>query len=138
MVCIHCGHKKTQVTNSRPHKSAASVWRRRFCPNCQNTVTTYEMVASQYLPLITYPNPKLAPERFNTFRLALSFSQMLAEDDEQAAQELAITVAQKIIAAGHHEIALESLIDYSYQTLVNFDKTAGMQYGVRYGAIKLP
>jgi len=43
MVCIYCG-TKTEVTNSRFNKRTNSVWRRRHCPNCGQTVSSYENI----------------------------------------------------------------------------------------------
>lgn len=137
MVCIYCGHKKTNVVNSRPHRSAASVWRRRHCPNCQQTLTTYETIASQHLPLVNYPDNR-SPQRFSTFRLAQSFAQILGTDDEGVVYELSLTVVQKIISSGHHEIELAQLTQYSYRTLVSYDRVAGTQYGIKHGVIDLP
>ena len=42
MKCPICGSKGLKTTNSRPTLSGNQTWRRKQCPKCQSSITTYE------------------------------------------------------------------------------------------------
>ena len=49
MHCIYCTAKKTEVENTRITNSGATIWRRRKCPSCNETFSTYESPALDFL-----------------------------------------------------------------------------------------
>lgn len=52
MECPYCHKSLTEVTNSRPTKGNAQIWRRRKCSSCGDTFTTHEVVDLSHLIVI--------------------------------------------------------------------------------------
>ena len=138
MICINCS-SPTKVTNSRPHKKTPSVWRRRQCTACQTVFTTMEMIAdtAYSFEVVGSDGHKQAfslPRLMVAIAAALSHRPAPASADE--AYWLAQTIAQNIQATASDRITSAALADESLAVLSNFDATAGLQYGARYGLIK--
>lgn len=133
MICIYCLQENTKVVNSRAHKKNASVWRRRHCPSCQKTITTYERVSAELLPGVIANDNK--PKTFSHGKLLMSIYKELPDtnDDPDIAEALAITVEQKLLIAQVKELTSEIIARYTYETLVAFDKIAGARYGLSHG-----
>lgn len=135
MICIKCSHD-TKVTNSRPHKKTPSVWRRRQCLSCGATFTTNEVVADDsYLFYVLSGDRK---EAFSLPRLMFSIGQALSHRHDIAddAYWLAQTVAQSVQATASDTVEVRSLAETTWQTLAQFDATAGISYGARHGLLK--
>ena len=131
MICIKCSHD-TKVTNSRPHKKTPSVWRRRQCLSCGATFTTNEVVADDsYLFYVVRGNEK---EAFSLPRLMFSIGQALSHRHDIAddAYWLTQTVAQSVQATASDTVEVRSLAETTWQTLAQFDATAGISYGARH------
>ena len=52
MRCPYCSSENTQVKDSRPTEEAASIRRRRVCPDCGGRFTTFERVQLRELVVI--------------------------------------------------------------------------------------
>ncbi len=52
MRCPYCGSLETQVKDSRPTDDAASIRRRRVCPDCGGRFTTFERVQLRELTVV--------------------------------------------------------------------------------------
>lgn len=52
MRCPYCGSLETQVKDSRPSEDAATIRRRRFCPDCGGRFTTFERVQLRELIVV--------------------------------------------------------------------------------------
>jgi len=46
--CPCCGGGKAKVYDSRVRDSMGTIWRRRKCPACSHTWSTYEIGAAEY------------------------------------------------------------------------------------------
>jgi transcriptional repressor NrdR len=137
MICIRCSND-TKVINSRPHKKTPSVWRRRQCLACGAIFTTNEIVADDaYTLTVVETDGSRTP--FSLPRLMMSLSGSLAHRPTPASYDeaywLAQTVAQSLEANATDAIALNALTEMAHETLSNFDATAGMYYGAKYGII---
>lgn len=132
MICINCGTRNTQVKNSRPSKKEASIWRRRFCPQCQTTFTTREEV--DYTGLITIED---APEPdFSLPRLSVYLARQLAHRGPQAADE-AYWLARTIqLSLPVPRITLASLVELTHQVLSRFDAVAALKHAAAHGLIE--
>ena len=99
MKCINCFHVKTHVTNSRPH-SKPSVWRRRTCPKCQTTFTTYERPSLDEQPILVHDGQTMP---FNIGRLTISIARSFQHNLHAARYDslrLAETVEAKLLTSG--------------------------------------
>lgn len=52
MECPYCHKPLTEITNSRPTKENAQIWRRRKCLNCGEIFTTHEIIDLSHLTVI--------------------------------------------------------------------------------------
>jgi len=138
MICIKCSNE-TKVTNSRPHKKTPSVWRRRECRACGTVFTTTEVVSdSTYQFTVVHPEKVLSefslPRLMFSIASALNHRQTASVADES--YWLAQTVAQAVQATATDTVTSSALASQVYETLTNFDATAGIQYGARHGLIR--
>ncbi len=132
MLCINCSNQKTNVVNSRTHKSSAQVWRRRRCPICQCTFTTYERVSSaDELSVQDAAGKRTA---FKPGKLILSVLNCLNYSEEKAAQAfwLIETIENQLLKKADLLVTKEDIASITHKTLTSFDKLAGEQYAVRH------
>jgi transcriptional repressor NrdR len=66
MECPYCHKQVTFITNSRPTKNNAQVWRRRKCSNCAEVFTTHEIIDLSHLIVIKKSG---VAERFSQAKL---------------------------------------------------------------------
>ncbi len=66
MECPYCHKPVTVVTNSRPTKENAQIWRRRRCVNCKAVFTTHEVIDLSHLVVIKKSGQ---PEMYNHMKL---------------------------------------------------------------------
>jgi transcriptional repressor NrdR len=135
MFCINCFHPTTRVANSRPHKKRPSVWRRRTCPKCQTTFTTYERPSLAENRMITLPSGEAG--LFNLGRLVISIASAFTHQPDDAKYHslwLAQTV-EDILSTEYPTITPDDIAAVTHQTLKQFDELAAIQYGARHGLI---
>lgn len=136
MICVYCLNKKTITPNSRPHKKAPQVWRRRHCPNCKKTFTTYERPSLEDVVVLDAQNRSV---RFSPGRLVISIHAALVNipDAANASYELARTIEQRVVARYDlsSPITISAIANEAYQTLKQFDELSAIQYGARHRLI---
>lgn len=133
MQCIVCG-ADTRVSNSRPHKTTPSVWRRRNCKSCNTAFTTWETVHDDdYEFMVTNGKHKTS---FSLPRLLVSIYACLAHRTAPTVADdaywLATTVAQQIQLTASNNVTVEALTTATRETLLRFDELAGLSYGARH------
>ncbi len=131
MVCIYCKHK-TQVTNSRLQINSNTVWRRRFCPNCSNIMTTQESYCLSSLLLVKHQK-KI--EAFNSEKIFLSIYQVLDhfKDAIDRASYLTKIVTNKILSqVSDSQIASNEIFNIIVITLSRYDKLAAKKYSANH------
>ena len=135
MICIYCLHNKTLTPNSRPHKKSAQVWRRRRCPSCGKTFTTYERPSLEDIVVAT-GNTK---EQFSLGRLTISIYESMSSMPaaKTVSYELARTVEHAMIRRYDisSPITPSAIADETYTVLKHYDELCGLQYGARHGLI---
>lgn len=130
MVCLFCRHASTAVVNSRSNRQQPRVWRRRVCPQCGGTVTTYERIANKELPLV---QAAMGSSRLSLPRLMLSIHRELPARDNRSADDawaLAETVVDKLLQTPTDPLQATRIAALTYETLHAFDQTAGLRYGL--------
>lgn len=136
MICIYCLHKKTQTANSRPHKSTTQVWRRRHCPSCGRTFTTYERPSLEDIKII---RNKQHTEVFSIGELAASIYGSIAHLPQAGTHsyELARTVELRLIQKYDitSPITIGAIAKETHSALTAYDATCGLQYGISHGLI---
>ncbi len=132
MICINCFHEKTKIVNSRQNKKYPIVWRRHYCPNCQQSFTTYEQPANETLQVTD--NSLKTP--FNLGKLIVSIAKSFQHDEYKAdtySYDLAITIRQKL--AKRTMISSQELASLCLSTLEAFDYIAALQYAAQHKLI---
>lgn len=137
MFCIHCGHKNTKVTNSRPHKKRATIWRRRACTSCGANFTTLELVTDENTLQVTRGKKS---EKFSTPRLLVSLYPHLSDQANAAddASHIAQTVYEQLLIKKTPTLDKQEIISSTYEVLERFDRNAALKYALHYGMISLP
>ena len=137
MFCIHCGHKNTKVTNSRPHKKRATIWRRRTCTSCGAVFTTLELVADENTLRIGLGQKS---EKFSLPRLLVSLFPHLSERNTAAddAMHIAQTTYEHLLLKNKTKVDTRELVSATYEVLERFDRNAALKYALHYGMISLP
>lgn len=137
MFCINCLNLDTAVINSRPSKKIASVWRRRRCPQCRKTFTTYEQPSLSDSQIIIRTDT--TKDTFNLGRLLLSIAASFSHNAHKAQYEsiaLAQTVENTLLTRSKDQPLTPLVIaETTYQTLQRFDQLAAMQYGAKHQLI---
>jgi len=135
MFCINCFHPTTKVTNSRPNKKQAAIWRRRHCPSCNLTFTTNER------PIIN-ENRKIRGQGgtaslFNPGRLILSIAAAFThapETGKEVAYWLARTVENEL-ATQRETLSADDIAAITHKVLKKFDELAAIQYAAQHQLI---
>lgn len=136
MFCVNCFNPNTQVANSRPNKKQPSVWRRRKCPQCGTTFTTYErpsLADNKSIDLLSG-----GTDTFNLGKLILSISKAFTHsprDGEYNTLWLAQTV-EDTLSSQHETITLEDIEAVTHTTLKRFDELAAVQYAAQHQMIE--
>ena len=134
MICINCFHEKTTVANSRAAQKTSEVWRRRHCPQCKASFTTYER-PSLVQKSIYHGDRETTP--FSLSKLTLSIAAALAHSPksrELHSLSLAQTVEQLLLREVR-EPSVGDIIAITHQVLNRFDAVAGLQYAAQHGII---
>ena len=133
MKCINCFHVKTHVTNSRPH-SKPSVWRRRTCPKCQTTFTTYERPSLDEQPILAHDGQTMP---FNIGRLTISIARSFQHNLHAARYDslrLAETVEAKLLTSGT-SLSADDIAAVAHATLKHYDPVAAVQYAAQHDLV---
>lgn len=140
MICINCFHRKTSVTNSRPHKKGSGTWRRRECTNCGHAFTTYEKPALESKIAVAYDaaGTELLSAPFSLSKLTLSIAASFTHD--KTAQQLhslplAETVEQQLISQVKQP-SNDDIAAVTHQVLKRFDELAALQYAATHGLVE--
>lgn len=141
MICVNCFHGKTKVTNSRPHKKNPGTWRRRNCPDCGITFTTYEKPALDDSVTVHYPGEggkKGLSAAFSLSKLTLSVAASFPHDAvtrQLHSLSLAETVEQLLISQVKQP-SVDDIAATTHQVLKRFDELAALQYAAAHGLVE--
>lgn len=129
MICINCFHSSTSVTNSRPHKTMSSVWRRRICRECRAVFTTVERPDLRF-STINIDHDKAG---FNLGKLIISIAAAFQHDPNRGiehASALADTVVSKLSL--HPIITSDTIAAETLTALKHFDQKAALAYQLQH------
>lgn len=135
MFCINCFSKSTQIANSRPNKKQPIVWRRRHCPKCGITFTTYERPSLAENKSIHLPSG--VSDTFNLGKLTLSIAKAFTHDPETAEYN-ALWLAQTVedtLSSQQTTMTPEDIEAVTHSILKRFDELAAVQYAAQHHLI---
>lgn len=126
MVCPYC-RVKTRVVNSRPQRRRYQVWRRRQCPGCQATTTSYERLAPESVVSVRLAGGRRLP----LAEIAVGgpiYAALGADSEAEAAAALTQTCLAKVFDRQQAEISQQQLELIIYQTLRPYSRRAALRY----------
>lgn len=132
MFCVNCFSKSTNVVNSRPSKKQPSVWRRRRCPKCGTTFTTFERPSLAENKQVRLPSGKI--ETFNLGKVVLSIARAFTHDPG-AAEYHSLWLAQSVedtLSSQREVLTPEDIAAITHNVLKRFDELAALQYAARH------
>ncbi|HEY5695253.1 MAG TPA: hypothetical protein VIQ80_00250 [Candidatus Saccharimonadales bacterium] len=135
MFCINCFNSTTRVANSRPNKKQPTVWRRRTCPKCEITFTTYERPSLADNKPIQLSNGGSEP--FNLGKLTLSIAKTFTHSPRSGEYDafwLAQTV-EDLLGSQREVITPEDIEAATHHVLKRFDELAALQYAAQHHMI---
>ena len=131
MKCPFCGDQESKVVDSRHSDDGLSIRRRRECMNCQRRFTTYEMVES--LPIIVVTRNG---SRQNFDRNKLISSMIRAFDkrrvDMTDLERIATEIEQTIQNNLEREITTERVGEMVMERLKTLDEVAYIRFASIY------
>ena len=129
MECPYCNKPLTFITNSRPTKNNAQVWRRRFCSNCGEIFTTHEIIDLSHLTIIKKSGET---ERFNRMKLysgiyGATIGSKLP-NREFVVDKITREVEKKILSLKQKKIASNDISKLVLQSLKKSSPTTFLRY----------
>ena len=131
MICIYCGNKTTEVTNSRARKQSSGVWRRRRCTVCAQDFTTDETPRS--IIKVAHGNSTAAAIPLSSSKLTISIWKSFQHDPHLGslvAGDLALTVIAKVTPST--SVTPAEIAQVAYQTIRRYDESAGLTYALQH------
>jgi len=129
MECPYCHQQQTFVTNSRPSKGNAQIWRRRHCSNCGEIFTTHEIIDLSHLFVIKKSGEK---ERFSEIKLysgiygatigsKISHRELVVDRVTRDVEKEILFLKKKSVSSGEiADLVLNKLKKESPQTFLRF------------------
>ncbi|HKC05093.1 MAG TPA: ATP cone domain-containing protein [Patescibacteria group bacterium] len=129
MECPYCHKQLTFVTNSRPTKNNAQVWRRRYCENCKETFTTHEVIDLSHLVVIKKSGQA---ERFSQAKLysgiyGATIGSKLP-NREFVVDKITREVEKKILSLKKKKLASQEITDIVLEGLKKSSPTTFLRY----------
>ena len=128
MKCPICGSKGLRTTNSRPTLSGNQTWRRKQCPKCQSSITTYEKPDLGWLNIKDDSGSSVRTYKKAVLYKSLISSLSADELDEIDVDNLIDSIEQKIVAMHKTIIAKKDLIKIVLDTLKPISLKAYISY----------
>lgn len=125
MVCPKCGHRETQVTDSRD--GPESIRRRRECLNCRYRFTTHEKVET---PVVLVLKKNGDQERFDPEKIRRGVHISCKNRPVTSAQvdSLVEEVASRIYFTGKEEISSKEIGGQVQELLYELDQVAYLRF----------
>lgn len=131
MRCPFCGHKDTQVKDSRPTEENATIRRRRLCPECSSRFTTFERVQLRELSVLKSDGEKVP---FDREKLARSLQIALRKRpvDEDRVERIVNGIQRRLETLGESEIPTKVIGEMVMDALAEMDQVAFVRFASVY------
>lgn len=131
MRCPFCGHKDTQVKDSRPTEENAAIRRRRLCPECSSRFTTFERVQLRELSVLKSDGEKVP---FDREKLARSLQIALRKRpvDEDRVDRIVNGIQRRLETLGESEIPTKVIGEMVMDALAEMDQVAFVRFASVY------
>ena len=135
MKCPFCGSTNTQVKDSRDTIDETAIRRRRECPDCGGSFTTYERVQLQDLTVVKKNGERVPFDREKLLRsisLAVSKCGISSFEIERLVEE----IRRELENSGIAEISSKSIGEKVMDRLIKINKVAYIRFASVYKDFK--
>ena len=131
MRCPFCGHKDTQVKDSRPTEENATIRRRRLCPECSSRFTTFERVQLRELSVVKSDGEKAPFDREKLARsLLIALRKRPVEEDR--VERIVNSIQRRLETLGESEIPTKVIGEMVMEHLAELDQVAFVRFASVY------
>ncbi len=131
MRCPYCGATDSQVKDSRPADDAASIRRRRVCPDCGGRFTTFERVQLRELMVLKKSGRRVPFDRDKLMRsLAISLRKRPVEPER--IERLVNGIVRQLENSGESDIESGHIGEMVMEGLANLDQVAYVRFASVY------
>ena len=131
MICPFCGHDETQVKDSRPSEDNSSIRRRRQCPACAASFTTFERVQLRELMVIKKDETRTTFEREKLVRsINISCRKRPVHPDQ--IELVANSIQRRLESSGEIEIPSKVVGELVMDALKELDRVAYLRFASVY------
>ena len=131
MRCPYCSSENTQVKDSRPTEEAASIRRRRVCPDCGGRFTTFERVQLRELVVIKRSGRRVP---FDRDKLSKSIEVALRKRpiEPDRVERLISGIVRQLESLGESEIPSSAIGGLVMEALKGLDPVAYVRFASVY------
>jgi transcriptional repressor NrdR len=131
MRCPYCGSLETQVKDSRPTEDAASIRRRRVCPDCAGRFTTFERVQLRELTVAKKSGRRVPFDRDKLMRsVEVALRKRPVEADR--VERMVSGIVRQLESQGEAEIPSERIGELVMEGLRSLDSVAYVRFASVY------
>ena len=131
MRCPFCGHRDTQVKDSRPTEEHASIRRRRYCTSCGSRFTTFERVQLRELTVLKKNGEKSLFEREKLER-SLKIALRKRPTDDDRIERIVNGIQRRLESLGENEIPTKVIGEMVMDVLSDLDPVAYVRFASVY------
>lgn len=131
MKCPYCGNADTQVKDSRPSEDGLAIRRRRYCAACQSRFTTFERIQLRELTVLKKSGERRIFDRDKIVQ-AIAIACRKRPVDEDAVEQMASRIAQKLEASGDSEVPTAYIGELIMEELKKVDQVAYIRFASVY------
>ena len=131
MRCPFCGHKDTQVKDSRPTEENATIRRRRLCQECSSRFTTFERVQLRELSVLKSDGEKVPFDREKLLR-SLQIALRKRPIEEERMERIVNGIQRRLETLGESEIPTKVIGEMVMEALAEMDQVAFVRFASVY------
>ena len=131
MRCPYCSSLDTQVKDSRPTDDAASIRRRRVCPDCGGRFTTFERVQLRELMVVKKSGRRVPFDRDKLMR-SLEIALRKRPVEPERVERMVNGIVRQLESSGEAEIASSAIGELVMEGLKGLDDVAYVRFASVY------
>ncbi|HYP56842.1 MAG TPA: transcriptional regulator NrdR [Beijerinckia sp.] len=131
MRCPYCGSLETQVKDSRPTDDAASIRRRRICPDCGGRFTTFERVQLRELTVVKKSGRRVPFDREKLMR-SLEIALRKRPVEPERVERMVNGIVRLLESQGEAEITSGQIGELVMEGLRSLDSVAYVRFASVY------
>ena len=131
MRCPFCGHDETQVKDSRPTEDNSSIRRRRQCPACGASFTTFERVQLRELMVIKKDDNRTVFDREKLVR-SINISCRKRPVNPDKIELITNSIQRRLESSGETEIPTKVIGELVMDALKELDRVAYLRFASVY------